>query len=138
MCVDVEDLGDVDAVCQMCEVKEIRYVHVMEHPDGHRLGAGCECAGKMEGSPDAPVRRERSKRNREKRLANWMRHTWKAYPSGTLTRNKNGCRCVLIPGSNGLWNGLVVYPNGKKQWAQRWRSLDDQKRTMFTVVDSVS
>ena len=138
VCVDVEDLGDVDAVCQMCEVKEIRYVHAMEHPDGYRLGAGCVCAGKMEGLPDAPVRRERSLRNREKRLANWMRNTWKVHPSGTQSRNKNGCRCVLIPKPGGLWSGLVVYPNGTEQWARRPRSLDDQKRKMFTVVDSVS
>ncbi len=136
--VDVEDLGDVDAVCQMCEVKEIRYVHTMEHPDGHRLGAGCVCAGKMEGSPDAPVRRERSLRNREKRLANWMSHTWKVHPSGTLTRKKNGCRCVLIPKSGGLWAGLVEYPNGRERWAKQRRSLADQKRRMFLVVDSVS
>ena len=136
--VAMEDLGDVDAICQMCEVKEIRYVHTMEHPDGHRLGAGCVCAGKMEGSPSAPMRRERSLRNREQRLANWMRHTWKVHPRGTLSRTKNGCRCVLIPKSDSLWNGLVVYPNGTKHWARRMRPLEIQKRTMFTVVDSVS
>ena len=135
--VHMEDLEAVDAVCQMCQVKEIRYVHFMEHPDGHRLGAGCVCAGKMEGSPDAPARRERSLKNRQKRVANWMRSTWKVHPKGTLSRNKNGCRCVLIPKPGGLWNALVVYPNGSRKWARRWRPLDDQKRKMFTVIDSV-
>ena len=43
----------------------------------------------------------------------------------------------LIPEPSGLWNGLVVYPNGTEQWARRHHSLDDQKREMFTVVDSV-
>lgn len=136
-CVAVEDLGDVDAVCQMCEVKEIRYVHIVEHPDGLSLGAGCVCAGKMEGSPNAPVQRERSLKNRARRLQNWLSAAWKQHPKGTLTRTKNGCRCVLVPQPGNVWDGLVEYPNGKKQWSRRSRPLNDQKRKMFTVVDSV-
>lgn len=32
-CIDIEDLGAPDAVCEMCERQDIRYVHAMEHPD---------------------------------------------------------------------------------------------------------
>lgn len=135
-CVGIEELDGLDEICQMCEVKEIRFVHIMEHPDGLSLGAGCVCAGKMEGSPTASSRRERLHRNCSKRLANWMDHTWKEHPSGTLTRTKHGCRCVLIPRNRGMWDGLVVHPDGREQWARHRRSLDDQKRKMFRVVDA--
>lgn len=138
VCVDVDDLGDLEAVCQMCELKQIRYVHFMEHPDGLSLEAGCVCAGKMEGSPEAPRERERSLKNRHRRFANWMRRPWKEHPSGTLTLTKYRCRCVLIPRSGGLWSGLVEHPDGRKQWARCLRPLDDQKQKMFQVVDSVS
>jgi hypothetical protein len=30
-CVDVEDLENDRAICEMCEVTEIRYVHTMVH-----------------------------------------------------------------------------------------------------------
>jgi hypothetical protein len=32
-CIDVEDLGSPNQVCQMCESREIRFVHRMEHDD---------------------------------------------------------------------------------------------------------
>lgn len=137
VCVDIEDLGDIDAICQMCKIKEIRYVHTMEHPSGLRLGSGCVCAGRMEGSANAPVQRERYLKNREKRRANWMKHRWPEYESGVLMRRKNGCRCVLFPKSDGLWDGLVEYPDGTQQRSQRPRSLENQKRSMFAVVDAV-
>ena len=47
--MDVEDLGKVDAGCEMCETQEIRYVHHMKHPEyPGSLGVGCVCAGKIE------------------------------------------------------------------------------------------
>ena len=30
-CVDIEDLGSPDHVCEMCDVQDVRYVYVMEH-----------------------------------------------------------------------------------------------------------
>src|SRR4051794_39614902 len=48
-CVDIEDLGAPDLVCEMCERQEIRSVHHMEHPDyPGSLRCGCICAGHME------------------------------------------------------------------------------------------
>ena len=32
-CIDVEDLGEFDSVCEMCDTQEIRYVHYMQHSD---------------------------------------------------------------------------------------------------------
>jgi hypothetical protein len=44
-CVDIEDLGSPDHVCEMCEVQPVRYVHSMEHPNHETLRVGCVCAG---------------------------------------------------------------------------------------------
>ena len=47
--VGSEDLGSLDAECEMCEKQRIRYVHYMEHP-GYPgvLGVGKVCASHME------------------------------------------------------------------------------------------
>ena len=48
-CEGVEDLGAPDAVCEMCETQDIRYVQTMFHPDYEGpLDVGCVCAERME------------------------------------------------------------------------------------------
>lgn len=48
-CTGMTDLGDPSAICEMCEVQEIRYVHSMEHKEWPTtLECGCICAGNME------------------------------------------------------------------------------------------
>lgn len=32
-CIDIEDLGAPDAICEMCERQDIRYVHTIQNPD---------------------------------------------------------------------------------------------------------
>ena len=49
-CIDIEDLGEPYAECQMCESQIVRYVHYMEHHSySEILEVGCICAGHMEG-----------------------------------------------------------------------------------------
>jgi hypothetical protein len=73
-CLDVYDLGDVQQTCDMCQTAQIRYVHIMAHPnyDG-TLEVGCVCAGHMLEDYVAPQRREaelkRQQRQRERQIA---------------------------------------------------------------------
>ena len=72
-CVDVIDLGEPVGVCRMCGHQIIRYVHVMRHPDYPRtIGAGCVCAGRMEGDPEAARNREAAFKNRLARRETFM------------------------------------------------------------------
>jgi hypothetical protein len=60
-CIDTEDLMEGNSeTCEMCEVQDIRFAHVMEHkeyPD--LLRCGCDCAGHMEGNLKAAEARKR-------------------------------------------------------------------------------
>lgn len=48
-CIDIEELEEQDHLCEMCEARHIRFVHVMEHSDhGETLRVGCVCAGHMD------------------------------------------------------------------------------------------
>ena len=83
VCIDVIDLGEPVGICRMCGHQIIRYVHVMFHPDyPRRIGAGCVCAGRMEGNPERARERENAVKNRLAR-----RETFLKTP---LKRSRNG------------------------------------------------
>ena len=45
-CIEIEDLGAPDAVCEMCERQDNRYTHAMQHPDcPEKLHCGCASSG---------------------------------------------------------------------------------------------
>jgi len=82
-CIDIIDLGEPNGICRMCGHQIIRYVHVMFHPNyPKRIGAGCICAGRMEGNPEAARERENAFKNRQSRLETFLNHP--------LKRSRNG------------------------------------------------
>lgn len=85
ICVGVDDLGEPNAICEMCEYKRIRNVHRMyHHATGLTLRAGCVCAGHMEGNIAAAVQRDRDMQNAAKRLhtrQSYLDKAWKALES---------------------------------------------------------
>lgn len=82
-CVDIIDLGEPVGVCRMCGYQIIRYVHIMEHPNFPRkIGAGCICAGRMEGDVERAKERESVFKNRLSRKETFL--------SMKLKRSKNG------------------------------------------------
>ncbi len=82
-CVDIIDLGEPVGVCRMCGYQIIRYVHVMEHPNFPRkIGAGCICAGRMEGDVERAKERESVFKNRLGRKETFL--------SMKLKKSKNG------------------------------------------------
>ena len=74
VCENIVDLGEAVGVCRMCSHQIIRYVHVMRHPVYHRsVGAGCVCAGRMEGDPEGAKARESAFKNRLARRETFMK-----------------------------------------------------------------
>ena len=82
-CEAIYDLGEPVGICRMCGHQIIRYVHVMRHPAYPRaIGAGCVCAGRMEGDVERAKERENAFKNRQSRLETFLRLP--------LKRSKNG------------------------------------------------
>lgn len=75
---DIEDRGEPNEICQACQRKQVRFVHVLHHSDESEannfgcLEAGCVCAGFLtedyEGAK-AAERRLKSEALRKKRAA---------------------------------------------------------------------
>lgn len=106
-CVDVEERPAQDHLCEMCEARFVRFVHVMRHEayEGE-LRVGCVCAGHMEG--DAAVARHREARFKLglSRRSRWLARSWRVSASGNEFLNT----------SDGF--NVVVFPRGSV-WAAR-------------------
>jgi hypothetical protein len=136
-CCGVEDLGDIDAVCEMCEVQPIRYVHDMEHP-GYPdvLRVGCVCAENMEGDYIGPRRRERAIRNAAARRRKWpFRKGWRMSRKGNPFIRANGFVVTAYP-SNGAWRFWLQCPSEERSWPSKYDypSEDAAKLAAFDAI----
>jgi hypothetical protein len=96
-CVDVEDLGEPEAVCEMCEVQEIRFAHHMEHQDyPTTLRCGCICAGHMEQDHARAQDRDAAMRARAKRKDKWLDRKWRTSTAGNAYLNDGGYNVVVF------------------------------------------
>jgi hypothetical protein len=118
-CVDIEDLGAPDAVCKMCEVQEIRYVHEMWHPDYGTLHVGCICAGHMEQDVAGARRRETEFKKQNMRRKNWLRREWHVSANGNHFLNVNNFNVVVFRKGR-TWGARFVHePTGYTRFSQR-------------------
>lgn len=74
--IDVIDTERADNKCEMCNKEDIRYVHIMQHPQHHNLSVGCICAEKMSDdyvTPRSLLERAQSRSSKYKQfLKNWQ------------------------------------------------------------------
>ncbi len=114
-CVDWYDnkyRKDLRAVCEMCEVQEIRFVHVMEHneyPD--RLHCGCDCAGYMEENYVRAKNRERKGHRRAARRKTFVGlQAWQRRGDGNYYIEYVGARARVLDNQGGEGYEIEVTP----------------------------
>lgn len=129
-CIDVEDLGATEAVCEMCEAQEIRYIHYMTHPDHHEiLGVGCVCAEHMEEDYAAPRRRERLLRNSAERKRRWLSRNWRTSTKGNAYLNTDGFNITIFEMRGGTWGGVLTdRESGQSIGSKRRYATEDQAK----------
>ena len=131
-CTTVADLGDGESqTCDMCEATEIRYVHVMEHPEyPESIEAGCICAGHMAGNPAAARQRERAAKHRIGRRSRWLSRRWRSSRSGGLYVNtREGLNVTVFRNSSGRWKARIVERStGRCEFSRRSYPSQDQCR----------
>lgn len=110
-CTTVDDLGAGESqICEMCEVTEIRYVHIMEHPVyPEPIEAGCICAGHMAGDLTAARQREQTAKNRTRRRSRWLSRRWHRSRSGAVYVNTpEGLNVTVFRTPTGRWKARIV------------------------------
>lgn len=144
--VDTEDLDEPSETCEMCEAVEIRYVHIMEHPDyDGPLRVGCVCAENMSGDKLGPKRRERELANAASRRRNWLTRKWRESRKGNPFLNTKGYN-VAVYRVGGGWSYRIVKDNPlagyiagevSRKWDSR-RVYETEDRAKLAAFDRLT
>jgi len=139
-CVDIEDLGEQPAVCEMCEKQSIRYVHYMEHPNYEdTLRVGCICAGHMEENYNKAKLREDFMKKRSSKRLRWINNNrWKISRKGNNWIESDGYIVVMME-QNSFWKGLIKNDNiGFKIWSKRqYKLINEAKLAAFDYLTKI-
>jgi len=135
-CVDVEDLGKPDFVCEMCESQSIRYVHHMEHPNvPGGLKAGCDCAGYMGGDVAAAHAREASVRSRGGKRNRWLSRRWRVSIKGNHWIKADGYRVTVYERGDGwAWTIGTVDDSSVLHSRSKYRTEDRARLGAFDQI----
>ena len=99
--IDVRENGEeawetIYETCMMCGKEEIRFVHILSHPEVKgEFRVGCVCAEKMTEDYVNHKQREKELLNRANRRTTWIQRDWKVSKNGNLYVNANGCNVVI-------------------------------------------
>jgi hypothetical protein len=137
VCIDIEDLGALDGICEMCESQMIRHVHYMQHPnyDGV-LGVGCICAGNMEGNIYAAQKRENAMISRRGKRNRWLSRKWRISQKGNEYIRAYGY-CVTIFRREEGWAAsmaLLDDKNSLKFSRKKYPSPEEAKLSAFDYI----
>jgi hypothetical protein len=128
-CVDIEDLGEPQVECEMCESQTIRYVHHMEHPVyPDALEVGCICAGHMEGDVAAARTREASMKSRAGKRKRWLTRKWRISAKGNPWLRAGGYRITVYERSGGWAATVSAEDNSLVQHSRRNYKIQNQAK----------
>ncbi len=133
ICCDVIDLGEPVGVCRMCGHQIIRYVHVMRHSDYPRtVGAGCVCAGRMEGDPEAAKAREAAFKNRQARRETFLSAKLKRSRKGNEYTKYKGELITLLPDRfrPGYWKTAL-----REEYSPSYPTREEALSAAFDILD---
>lgn len=131
-CVDVFDNGEATETCGMCGREEIRYVHVMEHPDyPENLEAGCVCAEKMSDDYVGPRQREARMKSKAGRRVRWLNRKWRTSSRGNPFLNTDGFNIAIFQYKNGWKKGKWGFKVGDDFGNKAFASVEEAKMGAF-------
>ena len=135
-CVAVEDLEEPSQLCEMCESAEIRYAHIMEHPDyPGSLQVGCVCAEQMEEDYKRPRERETRLRNSARRRAAWPSRKWRISRQGNPYINTDGFNLTVYREGAGWSVRVLRRASGAVQVGRKAYSTEnDAKLAAFNAL----
>jgi hypothetical protein len=135
-CTGITDLGAPTAICGMCEKREIRYAHYLNHPHhDSTLLAGCICAAKLETNASYAKQRERLLKNRARKREQLFDREWRTTRSGNSRLTDTSYQIIIFK-KRDLYGWLVVDPDGNKEFANNWHT--SETRTALAAFDYVT
>lgn len=137
-CEYVYDVADGDddvtelATCELCRCTQVRFIHVMVHPDFYeKIEVGCICAGIMEGDILGAKEREREMKNRAKRKQHFPNRRWHQARNGNLYLTYQG-QTVFLNRNGQKFN---VHCNGKTAWDYKGKPISSFLSAAYAAFD---
>jgi hypothetical protein len=130
----MHDRGDDWKVCEMCETADVRFVHVMTHPDyaEGELRVGCVCAGNMEQDLEGAELREKIWRRAQRPVI------------AAALQSVEAADAILERGGLNEWEEKFVCDirrhamhNAQPRIRKRYQFSDKQKRCFQTIYHRV-
>jgi hypothetical protein len=109
--IDVTDLDEPTGECEACGKQEVRYIHLLTHPEHPSISVGCVCAGKLSADYVNPAARERELRNKASRKAR-EKKKFPGYYGRTWFPHE------YQPGAQ--WTQANYFLVTVKRWRERW------------------
>lgn len=138
-CLDVVDGETDDFVCELCDCRKVRYIHVMVHPeyDGE-IQVGCICAGIMEGDLIAAKERDNAARRKSQRRANFCKKKWTEKSENEWSvRYKQHYVVIKRDAFRSRDFYKISIDTEQYQWwdNRRIETLEDAKLCVFELID---
>lgn len=132
-CIDIIDLGEPVGTCQMCGHQIIRYVHKMKHDNYPRIiGAGCVCAGRMQGNVEAAQKRESEYKNWLSRRQTFINSTRQRSKNGNEYIKYNGKFITILPDKSNIGKYKAVCDNS---FTPSCQSIEEALMLVFSSLD---
>ena len=118
--------------CEMCGKEEIRYVHVLTHPEYEgQIRVGCVCAEKMTDDYVTPRKYEHQVKNRAARWRNFRKQTWYINHKGNLVLHYKGEYITAIVRQSGI---SFIYDGC---WISRYKGRRIEDMEALKAADSL-
>jgi hypothetical protein len=136
-CVEIEEHVARDHLCEMCEARIVRFVHVMAHENyPATLRVGCVCAGNMEGDLAAARTREAEFRGERARKGRWLSRPWRLSARGNQFLNTNDGFNVVVFKRGPIWAARVEHRTSgySRASSRHYGSSDAAKLAAFEAM----
>ena len=138
VCIDIEDLGSPDHVCEMCELADVRYVHVMKHANyAATLRVGCICAGHMEENLVGARKREATFKTLCGRRARWLAREWNRSRAGNQYLNVDGFNVVVFRVGGGWSARLSLRDEDGDEESHKLRTFATEEQVKLATFDAL-
>lgn len=141
-CVDEFDSFERDGegeyrICDMCEKKKIRAVHVMEHTKySERLNCGCICSGHMSDDLVSASVRNDDLKSKMRRRANFPnRSGWTLSKGGNAYINIEGYNIVIV-GNEDEYKILIKQIGAEKsqKGTRKYLTMEQARKGAFDAL----
>lgn len=142
----MEDLEELSGECEYCH-KEIRYAHIISHPNWGIMTVGSQCAEKLTSEYGLSLQEKQAK-NLAKRYKTYLNSPkWKHRKNGYFYDDLDGYRIKVwdhydycnLEIEFPLWNiHTLKMRNEKLTSKRRYKSIDDAKSQAFKVITNGS